>query len=222
MPESFWCRWECLVKWGSCYGWCSACRGFVAGRPGVLAAGMLKSRAGWLTTALPARFRVPATWIFSLHVVQAGSARGRGRRPGLPRQRSTELVRSSRRPGESCPGFLTGLVPDGLAGSLSPSSGGRSRAPAAVRADGSAGQAASGWQRGACWQAAAPEATAASQMVPWTTGSAEEKLSDRLAFAGSGWIEFHSDGPPQAARPSTELCSRLAVTSEWPSGVRMP
>ena len=158
-----------LAKWGSCYGWCSACRGFAAGRPGVLAAGMPKSRAGMTDEAFPARFRVPATWVFSLHVVQAGSARGRGRRPGLPRQRSTELVRSSRRPGESCPGFLTGLVPDGLAGSLSPSSGGRSRAPAAVRADGSAGQAASGWQRGACWQAAAPEATAASQLVPWTT-----------------------------------------------------
>ena len=31
-----------------------------------------------------------------------------------------------------------------------------------------AGQAASGWQRGACWQEAAPAATAGSQLVPWT------------------------------------------------------
>src|SRR6266702_8275110 len=36
-------------------------------------------------------------WSFSIYVVQAGSARA-----GLPRQRSTELVRSSGRPGESC------------------------------------------------------------------------------------------------------------------------
>jgi hypothetical protein len=56
-----------------------------------------------------------------------------------------------------------GLIPYGHAGSLSPHRGGRSRAPAAVRADGSPGQAAS------CWQLASPEATAASQLVPWTT-----------------------------------------------------
>jgi hypothetical protein len=80
--------------------------------------------------------------------------------------RAGEKLRAA---GESCPGSETGLVPYGRAGSLSPHRGGRSRAPAAVRADGCAGQAASGWQRGACWQAAAPEATAASQLVPWTT-----------------------------------------------------
>jgi hypothetical protein len=36
-------------------------------------------------------------------------------RAGLPRQRSTELVRSPGRPGENCPGFGTGLVPDAVA-----------------------------------------------------------------------------------------------------------
>ena len=45
-------------------------------------------------------------------------------------QRSTELVRSSGRPGESCPGCQAGLVPDGNAGSLPSSSGEESvRAP---------------------------------------------------------------------------------------------
>ena len=42
---------------------------------------------------------------------------------GLPRQRSTELVRSSGRPGDSCPGFAARLILNVAAGSLSPSSG---------------------------------------------------------------------------------------------------
>ena len=45
--------------------------------PGILAAGMPESRAGRGRPSL-ARFRVPATWVFSLHVVQAGSARAAG------------------------------------------------------------------------------------------------------------------------------------------------
>jgi hypothetical protein len=53
----------------------------------------------------------------------SGLGAGRGKRPRLPRQRSTELVRSSGRPGESCPGFGPRLVLNVKAGSLSPSSG---------------------------------------------------------------------------------------------------
>jgi hypothetical protein len=42
-----------LMKWGSCYGWSSTRRGFGAGSPGVLAAGMPKSRAGMTADAVP-------------------------------------------------------------------------------------------------------------------------------------------------------------------------
>jgi hypothetical protein len=67
-----------------------------------LAAGMVKIRAGAMV--LRGAVGVPVTRVFSLYVVQAGSACPR-MRAGLPRQRSTELVRSSGRPGGSCPGF---------------------------------------------------------------------------------------------------------------------
>jgi hypothetical protein len=125
---------------------------------------MVKVRAGVMV--LCGAVRVPVTRVFSLYVVQAGSALPAG--AGLPRQRSTELVRSSGRPGESCPGFPAGLVPDDSAGSLSPSCG---RKVLGTRGgcgrDGGAGQAASAGRRGACWQAS-PEAIAASQLVSWT------------------------------------------------------
>ena len=128
------------------------------GRRAGVAAGMVNSRA-------EAMVRVPVTRVFSLYVVQAGSACPR-MRAGMPRQRSTELVRSSGRPGESCPGFPAGLVPDVLAGSLSPSCG---RKVLGTRGgcgwDGGAGQAASAGRRAACWQAS-PEAIAVSQLVP--------------------------------------------------------
>ena len=85
-------------------------------------------------------------------------------RAGLPRQRSTELVRSSGRPGESCPGLSAGLVPDGHAGSFSPSSGRKVwGARGGAFGDGRAGQAAS------AGQVAGPEATSGSQLVPWMT-----------------------------------------------------
>src|SRR5580700_3859683 len=128
---------------------------------------MAEVRAGVM--ALCGAVWVPVTRAFSLYVVQAGSALARVG-AGLPRQRSTELVRSSGRPGESCPGFPAGLVPDAEAGSLSPSSG---RKVWGTRGgcgrDGGAGQAASGWGRRARGQAAAPAAAAASQLVSWTT-----------------------------------------------------
>src|ERR1039458_939556 len=82
------------------------------------------------------------------------------RRAGLLLQRSTELVRSSGRPGESCPGGRTGVVPDAGTGSLSPSSGRKVWAHRGEVRGESAGQAASA--RGM----AAPEATAGSQLVP--------------------------------------------------------
>ena len=39
---------------------------------GLLAGGMLMFRAGMMV--FPERFRLPVTWVFSLYVVQAGSA----------------------------------------------------------------------------------------------------------------------------------------------------
>jgi len=69
-----------------------------------------------------ARFAVPVTRVFSPYVVQAGSARPRVR-AGLPRQRSTGLVRRSGRPGDGCPGLSARLVLDASAGSPSPHRG---------------------------------------------------------------------------------------------------
>ena len=91
---------------------------------------MRKFRA--LAMVVCGRLRVPVIRVFSLYVVQAGSA-AREVREGLPRQRSTGLVRSSGRPGESCPGLAARLILNEMAGSLSPSSGGWSRAPWRVR-----------------------------------------------------------------------------------------
>ena len=116
--QSFWCDRERACEVGFCYGWCP---GFAADRGAGQTAGMTKCRAG--KDGFPARSGGARHRVFSLYVVQAGSARGRGRRPGLPRQRSTELVRSSGRPGESCPGFGPRLILNVKAGSLSPSSG---------------------------------------------------------------------------------------------------
>jgi hypothetical protein len=61
---------------------------------------------------------VPVTWVFSLYVVQAGSAWPGMGRAGLLLQRSTGLVRSSRRPGGELPRVSDGVGPlrrDGLA-----------------------------------------------------------------------------------------------------------
>ena len=140
----------------------------VAGRAvrgGGLAAGMVNSRA----EAMVSRGAVPGARDPGLLALRSASGLGLPAvRAGLPRQRSTELVRSSGRPGESCPGFPAGLVPDDLAGSLSPSCG---RKVLGTRGgcgrDGGAGQAASAGRRGVCWQAS-PEAIAASQLVSWT------------------------------------------------------
>ncbi len=100
---------------GSCYGVAPV---RVAGprsvAAGGLAAGMAEFRAGAMVVVRRG-LRVPVTRVFSLYVVQAGSACPR-MRAGLPLQRSTGLVRSSGRPGESCPGFPAGLVPDGGGG----------------------------------------------------------------------------------------------------------
>jgi hypothetical protein len=79
-------------------------------------AGMLMIRAG---EAWPRRaVRVPVARVFSLHVVQAGSACPAGR-AACPAafNRAGEKVRVT---GEGCPGCITGLVPDGQAGSPSP------------------------------------------------------------------------------------------------------
>ena len=114
-----------VLSWGSCYGWRWRGLAGAGGRARGLAEGMLGCRAG--TMAVPravAGARHPG-------LLALRSASGLGLpawwRAGLPRQRSTELVRSSGRPGESCPGCGTGLVPDAGTGSLSPSSGGRSK-----------------------------------------------------------------------------------------------
>ena len=112
------------------------------------------------------RLRAPVTRVFSRYVVQAGSACRTGA-AGLPRQRSTGLVRSSGRPGDSCPGFAARLVLNVAAGSLSPLLG-EEGLGASGRVRECAGQAASGWLRAGCWQAP-PAAVAGSQLVPWTT-----------------------------------------------------
>lgn len=68
------------------------------------------------------RFGVPAARVFSLYVVQAGSARAAGSGRACP----TAFNRAGEKPqatGESCPGCQMGLVPNVRAGSLSPSSG---------------------------------------------------------------------------------------------------
>jgi hypothetical protein len=63
-------------------------------------------------------------WVFSLYVVQAGSAARRvwGGPAPAAFNRAGEKARAG---GDSCPGFTTGLVPDEFAGSLSPVRGGR-------------------------------------------------------------------------------------------------
>jgi len=109
----------CGVPWPgcSCYGAGAVARAAGPAVRGGLVAGMGNIRAEAMVSR--GAVRVPVTRVLSLCVVQAGSARPR-MRAGMPRQRSTELVRSSGRPGESCPSFPAGLIPDDLAGSLSP------------------------------------------------------------------------------------------------------
>ena len=127
--------------------------------------GMLEFReARWSCRAV----RAPVTRVFSLHVVQAGSAcpHDAGRPAPTAFNRAGEKLRAA---GGELPRVSSGVVPDGQTGSLSPLiGGGRSRAP--VQGGGrSAGQAASAWSCRASWQLAAPAATAGSQLVPWTT-----------------------------------------------------
>ena len=124
-----------------------------------LAEGMPRARAG--TAA--ARSRAPFARLFSLYVVQAGSAVP-ARCGRLPRQRSTGLVKETGGQGRAAQ-VSHGAVPDAWTGSLSPPRGGRSGAPRRVRE----GRRRSGRlrrPRGSCWQ---PEATAGSQLVSWTT-----------------------------------------------------
>jgi hypothetical protein len=65
------------VKWGSCYGWCLGARVGRLTVPGGLTVGMTKCRAG-KGRPFAVRSGVPATRVFSLHVVQAGSALAAG------------------------------------------------------------------------------------------------------------------------------------------------
>ena len=62
---------------------------------------------------------------------------------------------------------MTGLVPDGGAGSLSPSLGEEGLWALAAGGGVAAGQAACDWRSGAGWEAT-PEAAPASQLVSWT------------------------------------------------------
>ena len=126
---------------------------------------MMKSGSG-VMIAVPRVAGPPVTWVFSLYVVQAGSAcRGVAGRPAPTAfNRAGEKLQAT---GGELPRVSYGVVPDAGTGSLSPSSGRKVfRAPMLDRG-GIAGQAASAG-RGACWRAVSPAATAASQLVPWT------------------------------------------------------
>ena len=130
--------------------------------PEGLTAGMTKCRAG-KDGDISGAVRVPATRVFSLHVVQAGSARAAEAAGPAPTafNRAGEKLRAT---GGELPRVWAEAGPQREGGLALPLIGEEGQgAPAAVRADRCAGQAASGWQ------AAAPEATAASQLVPWTT-----------------------------------------------------
>ena len=114
------------------------------------------------------RLRVPVTRVFSLYVVQAGSARPRGAGRPAPTafNRAGEKVRAT---GGELLRVSDGVGPqrrDGLALPLIGEEG--LGHPWRVQ-DRSAGQAASVWLRGSSWQLAVPEATAGSQLVSWTT-----------------------------------------------------
>ena len=130
--------------------------------PRLRVCGMRRYRAG--TMAVPrGGCMAPVTRVFSLYVALAGSAwpRGAGRPAPAAFNRAGEKLQAT---GGELPRVWAEAGPqreDGLALPLIGEEG--QGAPAAVRADRCAGQAASGWQ------AAAPEATAASQLVPWTT-----------------------------------------------------
>jgi hypothetical protein len=129
--------------------------------PEGLTAGMTKCRAG-KDGDISGAVRVPATRVFSLHVVQAGSARAAEAAGPAPTafNRAGEKLRAT---GGELPRVWAEAGPQREGGLALPLIGEEGQgAPAAVRADRCAGQAASGWQ-------AAPEATAASQLVPWTT-----------------------------------------------------
>jgi hypothetical protein len=127
-----------------------------------LTASMAKCRAG-KDGDISGAVRVPATRVFSLHVVQAGSAWAAEAAGPAPTafNRAGEKLRAT---GGELPRVWAEAGPQREGGLALPSPGRKVKgAPAAARADRCAGQAASGWQ------AAAPEATAASQLVPWTT-----------------------------------------------------
>jgi len=139
-------------------------------RSGVLTAGMLRSRAGMTDDGLPSA--VPGARHLGLLAPRSASGLGPG-----PWEAAGPAPTAFNRAGEKLqatggelPRVSCGAGPRRPGGLALPLIGEEGQgAPAAMRADGCAGQAASGWQRGACWQAAAPEATAASQLVPWTT-----------------------------------------------------
>jgi hypothetical protein len=67
-------------------------------------------------------FGVPATRVFSLHVVQAGSA-GRGEAAGPAPTAFNRAGEKLRATGGELPRVSYGVVPDAGTGSLSPSSG---------------------------------------------------------------------------------------------------
>src|SRR5579859_3649194 len=112
--------------------------------------------------------QVPVTRVFSLYVVQAGSACPRDARGGPAPTACNRAGEKLRAAGRQLPVVSGGVGPRRLGGLAVPliceegpgHPGGCGR---------SAGQAASGWQAGAYRPAGAPEATAASQLVSWTT-----------------------------------------------------
>ena len=138
------------------------CPRFGADRAGVLAEGMPKSRAGKDGFAR----RGPGCPLTGSS--RSSSASGLGPAAGSGRACPTAFNRAGEKlqaTGGELLRVSNGVDPRWPCGLALPPHhrGGRSRAPAAARANGSAGQAASGWRL------ASPEATAASQLVPWTT-----------------------------------------------------
>ncbi|HEX3310037.1 MAG TPA: hypothetical protein VHS32_27610, partial [Streptosporangiaceae bacterium] len=69
------------------------------------------------------RFRVPVTRVFSLHVVQAGSARGPPDAAGPAPTAFNRAGEKLRATGGELPRVSYGVVPDAGTGSLSPSPG---------------------------------------------------------------------------------------------------
>jgi hypothetical protein len=101
---------EVLLRWVGVWGWLLL--GLLAVGMPVFRAGAMVFRAVW----------VPVTWVFSLYVVQAGSAR-RWDLGGLPRQRSTGLGEKPQATGGGLPWVSDGVGPRRLGGLALPSSG---------------------------------------------------------------------------------------------------